>query len=259
MKKYDWLKILRPKRNPRLRLFCFPYAGGSSAIYIPWLKLLDTDIELIAIQLPGRSERIHEVPIDNMGEITNGILDDLQNLEYVPFAFFGHSMGARIAYALSLKMQTLGSRLPDRLILSANGAPGINRKPKTLHTLPDDELIAELRLMDGTSKELLENEELMSFILPMLKADFKVASQSIETDSKLPCTASVIHGTEDFEVNYHELEAWGERFKKALDIHLVAGDHFFINKNTETLLSIVNSMLAPAALQTNINLPYRVA
>jgi surfactin synthase thioesterase subunit len=245
MKKYNWLKVLRPKMNPRLRLFCFPYAGGSSAIYSEWLKLLDADIELIAIQLPGRAERIHETPIGEMDKLTNGILAELQNLQDIPFAFFGHSMGARIAYALSLKMQTLGNRLPDRLILSAHGAPEANKKPKTLHTLPDDELISELRLMNGTSKELLENKELMSFILPMIRADFKVACERIDSDVKLPCTASVVSGIEDFELKYHELEAWADCFRSTLDIHLIAGDHFFINKNTGTLLSLVNTILAP--------------
>ena len=130
-----WLQISQPKPNARLRLFCFPYAGGAASIYRSWHQYLPADVEVCAIQLPGRENRVRERSYINLLELVNGLLPNLLPYLDKPFALFGHSMGSLIAYEVAQQVQQ-GSRRPTHLLVSGRRAPVLPEPEILLHRLP---------------------------------------------------------------------------------------------------------------------------
>ncbi|WP_163834417.1 thioesterase II family protein [Spartinivicinus ruber] len=124
----------------KLRLFCFPYAGGSAAIYRSWPAWLDSSISLCPVLLPGRGTRLNESPIDQIDCLINALFAVLADNIDKPYAFFGHSMGGLVAFELAKKLHQAGLRQPEHLFVSGRQAPHLSRKKRNIHDLPDNEL-----------------------------------------------------------------------------------------------------------------------
>ncbi len=167
--------FITPKPNPNaeLRLFCFPYAGGSPAIFTPWIEKASECVELVFVQLPGRGARLVEPAIDNMPDIISELMVHQDYMTSKPFAFFGHSLGSRISYELAFQLLDAGLPTPRKIFASASRAPHCTSTKRHLHGLPHDEFIAELRDLNGTPKEILENKELMELLVPLLRTTSK--------------------------------------------------------------------------------------
>jgi len=237
------LSIPKLRPDASIRLVCFPYAGGGSATYLPWQHHLDSNVELVIVQLPGRGARFSEAPYQTMTEIVTAIFYALKELDNKPVIFFGHSMGARVAYELTLMLCRYNSKLPVHFIASGSVAPCIKRTKEETHHLPDDEFIAKLIALNGSPLEVLANKELMQLMLPFLRADFKI----IETycnDSKflIPTKLSILMGDEE-EIENHEVEMWFELFENHMPINWVRGGHFFVDKNRGDVLKVVNAII----------------
>lgn len=236
--------IPHKKTHARIRIFCFPYAGGGVATYLTWIDLLP-DVEIAIVQLPGRGNRLIDPPYQTMESMVRDLFTALSGFQDKPFIFFGHSMGARVAYELTLMLYRANAKLPNHFIASGSSAPFIPRKKEILHLLPDSEFIEKIGALNGTPKEILENKEIMQLILPMLRADFKI----IETycnKSKivLPTTVSVLAGTEDLD-EPDDTNGWLELFKYNTGIIWIQGDHFFIEKNLTDTMEAVNRIISP--------------
>jgi medium-chain acyl-[acyl-carrier-protein] hydrolase len=238
--------FLRPKPviDPRARLFCFPYAGGSAAIYHQWPAHLPTDVELLAIQYPGRASRLREPPCTQLDVLLDEIEQGIAPLFERPFAFFGHSMGASVAFELTRRMVAADKPLPQQLFLSGRTAPQLAQETLPIHALPEREFIDALRTLNGTPTELLEHSELMEMMLPTLRADF----QSLETweyraTAPLNIPISVFGGIEDKSVPIEKLEAWADCTTHKLKRHLFPGDHFFLHQQSLGMLNIIGRAL----------------
>ncbi|HKG20773.1 MAG TPA: alpha/beta fold hydrolase, partial [Blastocatellia bacterium] len=170
----SWIACARPNPRARLRLFCFPYAGGSSASYRPWADRIPRSVELCAVQLPGRGSRLSEPPFDRLVPLVQAIKPIILQLLDKPFALFGHSMGARIAFELARLLRREENLEPAHLFISGCRAPQLPVEDRAVYGLPDPEFIDELRRLNGTPKEVLENRELMQLMIPLLRADFAV-------------------------------------------------------------------------------------
>lgn len=227
----NWFKIPRPVRNPKLRLFCFPYAGGSAITYFPWASQLNEDIELIAIQPPGRSNRMAEVAYRDMNLLVDDLAENIRSFLDVPFIFFGHSLGSRVAFELALRLKSKGLPTPTQFFASGSGAPHIAWKQKQIFDLPDEDFLIELKKLDGTPEEVLKNKDLMKLLLPLLRADFEMADTHICKATKLACPIYVFAGYEDHEIQEKNLKAWEELTEHETDVQYVSGNHFFIEKN----------------------------
>ncbi len=256
-----WFYLQQPRPEARLRLFCFPYAGGGAALFRNWHMSLGSDIEVIAIRTPGRENRFGEPAISSLSVLVEQLYEQLLPLLDKPFAFFGHSNGALTCFELARLLHDRGQRLPQRLILSAKrpphiGDPGAMGSGKAISQLPEAEFIAELQQLAGTPPEVLRNRDLMELFLPTLRADFALSDQHQFTPGPLlPCPTTVFYGHRD-NISLAHLQAWQELIAPAISLRVFSGGHFFIDEQREQLLAAVS-----AELQATLNLlpPARVA
>lgn len=237
--------LLRPKinANARLRLFCFPYAGGSAATYLPWAKDLPAEVELVTIQPPGRSSRIFESPHKEMKDLVEEIMGELSLLLDKPYVLLGHSLGSRVAFEVAKKCQQSGLPLPVHFIASGSRSAHLPLRRKLFYDLPDKEFIEEIKLLEGTPIEIIENEELMDLFLPVLRADFEIADTYCTEKSVVNCPITVFGGEDDGTTTVQEMEAWQELFASFEHLHSFPGGHFFIDSHRSLVVNKVNNIL----------------
>lgn len=247
-----WVKCLNPSPSSALRLFCFPYAGGSSAIFRPWLNQLpaSAQIEICSVQLPGREARWREPPITNLATLVQALSQALRPHLDLPFAFFGHSLGALVSFELARQLQAQRAPLPIHLFVSGCRAPQLLRS-KGLHTLPDQALLAELQALKGTPQQVLENPELMQLLLPTLRADFSIfETYTYREQPTLACDISAFGGLKDSEAPAAALPDWRQHTNLSFSQHFLPGDHFFLHTHYALMLKIMIDQLKPTIATT---------
>jgi medium-chain acyl-[acyl-carrier-protein] hydrolase len=222
-----WLPFVKTHPAARLTMFCFHHAGGGASTFRAWPQLLPSEVEVAAVQLPGREGRLAEPAMTNCDAVVNAVLAGLP-LE-APFVFFGHSMGARVAFELARALRRRGAELPLQLIVSGCRAPHVPRREELKHLLPDAELRAELARYAGTPKEVIANDELMAVLLPTIRADFEVIeSAGFRSEPPLAIPITALGGTADEEVTREDLEAWREHTTAEFARRMFVGNHFFV-------------------------------
>jgi len=231
----------------RLRLFCFPYAGAGASIYRLWHTGLSPNIEVCALQLPGRETRLNEAPLTRMDDVVAGVLTALRPMLDRPFAFFGHSMGALLACETVRALQHADAALPRLLVLSARRAPTIPDTEPPTHTLEHDAFIAEMdRRYGGIPREVLAHRELMELLVPALRADMQVMeTHRPDTTQRLRVPVHVVGGDDDHRIRREQLEAWRDLCASEFRLGMFAGDHFFINSLRSEVLGFLASCLNP--------------
>lgn len=234
---------------PKLRLFCFPFAGGSAQSYQQWQNYFNQDIELVFVQLKGRGSRINEQPHQNMQELVDELMLHSAYLTEYPYIIFGHSMGALIGYALCCQLKKRSLSLPLRFIASACRAPHQPYLAKVRHSLPHNEFIQALEQLNGTPAEVLRNKELMELFEPMLRADFRIAETYRAPQDQMPFAFTVLFGDKDSSLALHQLQAWQELTEKNADLIAFPGEHFFIQQCTKQVLSCIQSVISQLALR----------
>jgi surfactin synthase thioesterase subunit/glycosyltransferase involved in cell wall biosynthesis len=226
----QWFPSVETKPPIRLRLFCFPHAGGGAAAFLRWAESLPAGIVLSPVRLPGRESRLAEPPFCEMAPLVAALGQAIEPFLAEPFAFYGHSMGAVVAFELARRLRARGLPLPQRLFVSAARAPQF-RKHYTPPPVPDDaQFIAELRRLEGVPAEVLANEELMQLVLPALRADSALFRNYLCTDDPpLPCPIRAYGGLEDPNVTRAHLEAWAAETTASFALEMFPGGHFFID------------------------------
>ena len=226
-----WILFRKPDTRSRLRLFCFPYAGAGAVIYRAWSEALPADVEVCPVQLPGRGTRLMERPFTRMSELVEALAPALAPLLDKPFAFFGHSLGALISFELARRIRGQYGMHPVRLFVSAGRAPQIPHCDSPIHSLPEKEFMGELRRLNGTPTELLDHEELMQIMLPLLRADFEMYETYLySTEPPLNCPISAFGGRSDHRVGNRDLEAWQAQTTRSFSLRIFPGDHFFLRE-----------------------------
>ena len=220
----------------RLRLFCLPHAGGNAVLYRPWQRLFPAWIDLCPIELPGRGARLAEPAFTRMAPLVEALADALEPLLSTPFAFFGHSMGAAIAYEMSRRLQRPSG--PMHLFVSARSAPDPAYEPRALHRLADDQLLAALARLGGTPAEVLARTDLMTALLPGIRADLELIETYVPMAGEpLLCPITALGGMEDRMIDRRSLEAW-RGFTKA-DFRLLGfpGGHFYLAESANAVVT----------------------
>lgn len=216
--------------SPTARLFCLPYAGGSAGIYRNWHDWMAPEVEVVAVELPGRGIHQRAAPLDRMEAIVERLLAAMAPLLDLPFALFGHSLGGLIAFELSRALAKGGYPTPVQLFVSAVEAPHLPSRGATLHDLPQPEFLAELRRFNVGAAQALKNEELAEILLPVLRADFRLAETYRHVSGPpLAHPITVFGGLHDAAIQPHALEAWQRHTQDRCVVRLLAGDHFFIH------------------------------
>lgn len=229
-----------PVKETEFRIFCFPYAGGSAQIFYPWREILPKGIEVCPVQMPGRGRRLDEAPYEKISSLIEVLSDAVRPYLNVPFAFFGHSMGALICFELTRQLRRLDYPTPVHLFVSGYKAPHLPSSSSAKHGLPPQEFISELRRLNGTPPEILESRELMDLLLPALHADFEVCeTYQYKAEDPLDCPIAAFGGLGDPETKQYEIEAWAQETSKAFSVHMFPGDHFFLNSQQPALLNLI--------------------
>ncbi|NQY65012.1 MAG: thioesterase [Alteromonadaceae bacterium] len=241
-----WFVIPKPNANADIRLICFPYAGGSPSTFISWAKDLPDNVELVIVQAPGRGARMFEPAYSDMNILISDLMKIFPRLLNKPYVLFGHSLGSRIAFELMNQLKMLNFPQPKHFIASGSKGPHIKSDKKPTYHLPQDEFITELKELSGTPEGVLENKELMEIFLPLLRADFEIAHKYCYAGKTIfNCPISVLGGDNDEDISLLQLNCWDELFTTTADVHLVPGNHFFIDSNKEMVLEkVVNIMKA---------------
>ena len=237
-----WISYHKPGPKTRLRLFCFPYAGAGALIFRTWSDSLPADVEVCPVQLPGRGSRMTERPFTQLSPLVEALAQALAPLLDRPFAFFGHSLGALVSFELARRIRRQHGVHPARLFVSAARAPQIPHRGPSIHTLPDKEFLMELRRLSGTPSELLDHEELMEIMLPILRADFALYETYLYSiEPPLNCPISAFGGLQDSKVSDSDLEAWRAQTSVSFSLQMFPGDHFFL-KQPLLLRSLVQEL-----------------
>jgi len=241
-----WVQVSRPQSTVRLRLICLPFAGGGASRYRDWPAHLPDDVEVVSVQLPARGNRFDELPIESMEQLTGPLLDGLASHLDAPFALFGHSMGALIAFELVRRMRPTGVA-PVHLFASGCRAPHLPSR-SNWHTLPDREFLAAIGKLGGIPPELLVERQFLDALLPALRSDCTLAeTYVVSKQARLSCPVSVFGGLGDKEVLPEDVRAWSRHTTGPFRVHLLPGDHFFVNSARLDLLLLVVCELAPAS------------
>jgi len=237
-----WIKHTGRDPYTCFRLFCFPYAGGGASIFRTWPERLPSDIEVCAIQLPGREDRLRETPFARILSLIDELADVLNPYMDLPFAFFGHSLGSLISFELTRRLRRQKAPCPLQLFISGCRAPQIPDPDPPIHHLPDAEFIEELSRFNGTPKAVLDNSELMEVFLPLLRSDIRLYETYVyDHEAPLDCPISAFGGLEDEEVSREELAAWCDQTRSRFSMQVFPGDHFFLNgKESNGLLEIIS-------------------
>jgi medium-chain acyl-[acyl-carrier-protein] hydrolase len=237
--------ILHPRPNPgaALRLLCFPYAGGGGSVFRTWPNALPPDIEMWAIELPGRETRFKEQPFQELIPLVAALTDAVGPELQGPFAIYGHSLGALLGlcFARELRRRSLGG--PVHLFASGRRAPQLP-EPAPMATLPEPQFLAELRRLGGIPDAVLAEPELMAIFLPILRTDFAVSEADLPgPDEPLDCPITVLGGKSDEKATIAELEAWRIHTTAAFEREMFPGGHFFLQSARDAFLGSLSRRL----------------
>lgn len=238
-----WLRRYQIAPAPRARLICFPHAGGSASYFVPVSRRLSPELDVLAVQYPGRQDRRHEPCIEDIGAIADGIVPELLPLADRPLALFGHSMGAAVAFETVRRLEERGVA-PAVLFASSRPSPSSVRD-EGLHRSGDQALIAEMQRLDATDARLLEDPELLEMILPVLRGDYK----AVETyrcrppHAAVDCSVVALFGDDDPQAPHEECLRWKEHTRGRFDMHVFEGGHFYLNTHAESVLRIITERI----------------
>lgn len=241
----------------KIKLFCLPYAGGSSITYKKWSEFLPKSIVVFPIDLAGKGERAGEELYKNVddaiADIYNIIINEISNDAY---AIFGHSLGAILAYEVVQKIKISNKRTPIHTFFSSRRAPHLNPKTeKKYHQMSDELFCKEIQSLGGTPIEFFQHPELIEYILPVLKNDFKLSETVVRNPliTPLDCSITVFMGKDEPSLEAEDVHGWMLHTKDICNVHYLNGGHFFINNETQKILRIINTTLNPVKILSHYN------
>jgi medium-chain acyl-[acyl-carrier-protein] hydrolase len=240
-----WLAYREVNPRARLRMFCFPYAGGGASAYRGWNTSLPADMEVCPVQLPGRESRLRDPAFDRAKPLIESVADALEPYFDMPFVFFGHSMGGMISFELSRELRRRGKTLPLHIFVSGRRAPQLPAREEPIHDLPETEFFEKLRELNGTPEEVLQHAELMKLLLPVLRADFAVnETYDFTEEPPFDFGISAFGGLGDEEVTKDDLELWKLHTRGRFRVRMLPGDHFFLHATKDLITEAIARDLA---------------
>jgi medium-chain acyl-[acyl-carrier-protein] hydrolase len=222
-----------------VRLICIHHAGGNANVFRPWPRLLPGWIEVLALELPGHGCRSSEPACTSVDTLLDGMLPALQPHLDRPFAFFGHSMGALLASELCHRLVRAGGPLPVHLFVAGLGAPHLLEWGESVLHLSRAQLLRRIEELEGTPPEILQHEELLDVVLPIIRNDFVMMERyQPRTERSLPVAISAFAGTRE-KITPAQLAGWSEYTSVGLSQERLPGGHFFVATATAELLGLI--------------------
>ncbi|MFD5116078.1 thioesterase II family protein [Streptomyces sp. NPDC058220] len=232
--------------GPVTRLFCFPYAGGGASAYRRWQRGLDAHdagVRVMPVQLPGREERFDEPRFTDLAALIDDMDAQLDEELAEPHIFYGHSMGALIAYSLARRRQARGAALPQALVLSAYRAPHLPAPAIADPDAGDDELVAGLVALGGIPQMLLDHPEFLSALLPVARDDLRLCLGTTAAPADpLRVPLHLYAGRGDRLVTVSEMLSWRRHAGHGCEVRTMPGGHFFIRSDEGAFLRELASL-----------------
>lgn len=243
-----WLVRIGSPARPRARLICLPYAGAGTIAYRRWPSGLPAWLEVWAVLLPGRETRINDPPVADIDSLvsvlTGAMVEEIPCQPEMPYALYGHSMGAAVCFELGYAMQGAGCAPPLHLFVSGRRGPQIPDNLPSIHRLPIAEFIDRIRQLNGLPEEIMAEPGLAAFFAEKVAADFAVIETFHYTARPpLPCGISAFGGNQDPTTTESQLWAWQPHAAGPFSVRMLPGDHFFINSERDALLAAIGADL----------------
>lgn len=231
-----WFRTIKRCSNPRVRLLCFPHAGGAASFFRSWADAVPDGVEVVAVRYPGREDRLFDPMADSLEELARSVADSCHRFLDAPLALFGHSMGASVAYETALRLQEEHGTGIAALFVSARTAPGRSHRPFTYTT--DDELLDHVQSLGGTGVATLRDPEVLDLVLPSIRGDYRLVGDYKGTIGRCSLRAPVVgyFGTQDANADEEAVAAWSEVTGDSFLLRAFHGDHFYLLERRRELL-----------------------
>ncbi|MFJ8035274.1 thioesterase II family protein [Streptomyces sp. NPDC096032] len=241
-----WLRRFGSAEGGELQLVCFPHAGGAASAYVGLSRALAPDIDVVSVQYPGRQDRRLEPALTSLPHLARAVAEELARAPRRPYAFFGHSMGAVVAYETARVLAEFDLAAPRHLILSGRGAP--SPEPRAGDRLAGDAaLISEIRRLGGTGSRVLNDPELMEMVLPTLRADYgALGLYRWEPGPPLDIPLTAMVGTADPIVTVDDVHGWLAHSTRPGELLTFPGGHFYLDTQLPTVAAALRTLLTPA-------------
>ncbi|MFJ2032325.1 thioesterase II family protein [Streptosporangium sp. NPDC087985] len=236
-----WFRCPRPLPRAASRLFCLPYAGAGAGVFHPWPAALAPGVEVLGVQLPGRENRIAEPAEVDLVELATAVADAAAE-DGRPYALYGHSLGARLAFEVARLLRRTGAPPPARLYVGAARAPHLGGSSTFdgLSHVSDDELVARIVAGGGVPEAVADEPELLELLLPTLRADFTWLDDYVyQPEPPLPVPITAFAGTRDLAVSMEQMAGWEQHTTAGFVLHRVDGGHFFLQDRLAELTALL--------------------
>lgn len=241
-----WLKRFGRKDLAEIRLLCFHCAGGNASMFRDWTRWTPESIEPIAVQLPGRLDRFGETPYENMDLLVDKLANVIKPLLDRPFACYGASMGAQVAWALSHTLRDRAMPMPRKLYVASSAAPSVEESVRGWNE-SDSRLVEYMVDLGGTPPEIFAEPDLLARLLPMLRADLTVlGTLALRPAAPLDIPIRAFAGHEDIEASPERMSAWRDETRARFDLDVVAGGHFFTPAGQRQVIEAISDDLTRA-------------
>jgi len=242
---HPWFTILNHTSSPSYRLYCFPYAGASHTVFSHWRKALSPAVELALVKLPGRGMRYNEPQMSDLLDLAHAFAQSMPSRPAVPFAFFGHSMGALLAFEVSRWLIAHQKTTPLVLFASGSTAPSERDTLPPLSTLPADAFKQGVLAMNGIPAEIAQHDDLMDFFLPMIRTDIQLCEEyDYQSSNTLTSPIIAIGSDQDPRVPLSTLAAWQQETSSEFEQWHYPGDHFFVFQHEAELLKRIEQQVS---------------
>lgn len=222
-----WFHTPEPRPDAARRLFFFPHAGGSAAFYRHWSALLP-GIEVQVLQLPGRQERHAEEPYRRIGPLVEAVREAVEaETDGRPYAYFGHSLGALLAYRVAVATEDDGGVGPDLLGVSG-WAPERFMPVDALLPLSDAEFAAAVRRFGVLPADIGADPALLALVLPAVRADLALVADYRDDAARVGCPVAAYGGRTDPTLEAGGLVEWAARTPAFLGVSEFPGGHFYL-------------------------------
>ena len=233
-----WVRRFHARENTTRFVVCFSHAGGSASYFFPLSELLPDDVELLAVQYPGRHDRYREAPFELIEDFVDPIAAALEPYLEHEVAFFGHSLGALVGFEVARRLEEQGHTLTT-FFASGRRAPSTWRDERP-ETLTDEEFITEIQKLNGTSAAAFADEDLVRMVLPTLRSDYTAAANyPVNSDRTIKTPITVLIGDDDPKCTIPEAEAWSQHATGGFDITVFPGGHFYLDNHRQELAKIL--------------------